>query len=271
MQTLGCIGCGNMGSALLRGFASALDKSAWQIICNDLSDTKMHALEDLGISALNDPKDVCAKSDILILAVKPAQMPSLLDSLRTSLKKNTIVVSIAAGYSLQYLRLLLGIDNVLVRCMPTITAAVDRGIFALTFDPLNLDQQTQNEVTTLFESLGMCVTLTEPALNDFAAFVGAGPAYVFACMQGLAQAGLTLGFTHEQNRKMMIELFAGCAELAKRNDKSFNDLKDSVCSPGGLTIAGINVLDGHGLNNIMVDAVKAAKYRGNEMEKDNSK
>ena len=114
---------------------------------------------------------------------------------------------------------------------------------------------------------GAFVELPENKFTAFSALIGAGPAYVFAMMQGLVQAGVTLGFTHAQSRQMVTALFAGSARMAEQDASPLGQLRDNVCSPGGLTIAGVNVLDRAGLTGLLVDAVLAADARGAEMER----
>lgn len=271
MLAIGCIGCGNMGSALLRGMAGKLDKKETRLLCFDVDAAKTTAAQALGCEATKDAEALVSQSDILILAVKPAQMPALLNQIAGSLKKETLVVSIAAGFSLQRIRLQIGLNNVLARCMPTLTAAVDCGVFALSFDPVNLTGKAKEEIESLFGALGKCIELDETRLNAFAAYMGAAPAYIFEFAHGLAQAGLTLGFSRDDNKSMIVELLQGCAALAKKDDKTFMQFRDEVCSPGGLTIAGVNVLDRAGLAGLIVECVLVAERRGREMEDENKK
>ncbi|MDE5833303.1 MAG: NAD(P)-binding domain-containing protein [Desulfovibrio sp.] len=268
MRTIGCVGCGNMGSALMDGFAGKLNKSEWRLACFDIDAAKMDALKAAGCKPAKDAKELASSSDLLILAVKPSQMPALLDEIAPSLSKTAGVVSIAAGFSLQRIRLQIGLNNVLARCMPTITAAVDRGLFALSFDPVNLTDAAKEGIVSLFGALGKTIILEETRLNSFAAWMGAAPAYIFQFASGLAQAGLTLGFSQEINREMIGELLRGCAALAAKDNKTFMELRDAVCSPAGLTIAGVNVLDRAGLTGLIVDCVLAAERRGREMEEE---
>lgn len=259
---LGCIGLGCMGSALMGGFAGKL--ANWKLAGYDRNDHKMKAIPGLepaqGIAAL------AAASDILLLAVKPGQMPEVVEELRPALRPETMVISIAAGVGLAQLRMLLGKDCPLARCMPNTTARVGHGIFAFCFDEAGFPGPMRQKVLDMFGLLGVNVILREDRFGDFSAFMGAGPAYVFAVMQGLAQAGLTLGFPLAQSYPMLAELFAGCAELSRQQEKNFIALRDEVCSPGGLTIAGVNSLDRAGISGIMVDAVLAAAQRSREME-----
>lgn len=265
-RVLGCIGCGVMGSALLKGFAAKLDEEEWHLVGYNRSTEKVAALKDLGVEGMPDIPALVNEADIVILAVKPGQLPEVLKLARPQLGPQKTVISIAAGVSLATLRNLAGNKCALGRCMPTTTAIVGRGVFAFCFDNANFTRLHQLELMELFDLLGYCVELPEKKFTEFSAYIGAGPAYIFAVMQGLMQAGLTLGFPQELSRRMLTELFAGAAEMAARQSKNFMQLRDDVCSPGGLTIAGVNVLDRAGLSGLLVDAVLAANKRGKEME-----
>lgn len=265
-KVIGCIGCGSMGSALLKGFAARLDENEWHLCGYNRSPEKLLALKEKGIEAMTDIAELVQASDIILLAVKPGQALEALKQAKPFLGAQKILLSIVAGVQLATLRSAAGNKCGIGRVMPTTTALVGRGVFAFCFDDASLTRLRQLELMELFDTLGYCVELPESRFTDFTALIGAGPAYVFTVMQGLAQAGLTLGFTLEQSRKMLTELFAGAAELAERQPKNFMQLRDEVCSPGGITIAGVNVLDRAGLSGLLVDAVLAASRRGREME-----
>lgn len=265
-RVIGCIGCGNMGAAILKGFAARLDEKEWHLCGFNRSPEKMLVLKEQGIDAMPSITDLVTQSDIVIVAVKPAQAAEVLKLARANLTTQKILISVMAGVQLATLRSLAGNKCALVRCMPTTTALVGCGVFAFCFSDVNFTRLRQLELLELFDNIGYCVELPESKFTDFSALIGAGPAYIFAVMQGLMQAGLTLGFPQEQSRRMLTELFAGAAELAARQVKNFMQLRDDVCSPGGLTIAGINVLDRAGLSGLLVDAVLAAAQRGREME-----
>lgn len=266
MKIIGVIGCGNMGSAILRGLSAKIDKSEWSLMGCNRTPGKLEPLSQFGIIAVHDIAEISAKSDILILAVKPAQMDGVLREARTHAAENSVIVSVAAAFSLEEMRSIFGPGTAtFCRCMPTTTAKAGRGIFAFCFEA-GASDAVQKQIMGLFANIGYCLQLPENKFTDFSALIGAGPAYVFNMMRGLAQAGVTLGFSHVQSRAMIIELFAGCAALASNENKHFIEMSDDVCSPGGLTIAGVNKLDEAGFAGIIVDAVKAAAKRGKEME-----
>ena len=265
-KTIGCIGCGNMGFALMSGFASRLSKDEYHLCVYSRTPGKMQPLESMGVEIMRGVAETAENSDILIFAVKPSQMPGVLQDAQPKMAEGKAGVSIAAGFPLARLRSMLGDECFIARCMPTTTAMVGKGVFAFCVDPVVLSQDLEKEIIQIFTSLGMCVPLPESRFTDFSALVGAGPAYIFALMHGLLQAGVTLGFSREEGAKMLSQLLAGCGELAVMKGKSFIQLRDEVCSPGGLTIAGVNVLDRAGLTGLLVEAVRKAEERGREME-----
>lgn len=265
-KVIGCIGCGNMGSAIMGGFAKRLSKDDYHLCIYSRTEQKMAPMRDLGIEIMPGIAETAANSDILIFAVKPQQMPEVLQEAQPRMTSEKAAISIAAGVSISRMRMLLGDECFISRCMPTTTALVGHGVFAFCADPAVLMPDIKNEIIKLLQVLGLCVELPESGFTPFSAFIGAGPAYIFAMMQGLVQAGITLGFNRPQSEKMLVELLAGCWGLANQENKSFMELRDAVCSPGGLTIAGINTLDRAGFTGLIVEAVEKAAKRGKEME-----
>lgn len=264
---IGCIGCGNMGSAILKGLSETLNKDCFKLFCFDASYEKMDSLAAFGITAVSSISELANTADFIICAVKPQHMEEVLSFMQSHMNENKTAISIAAGVSLARIRAILGQKCGIIRCMPTTTARVQKGVFAFCYDALNPDNSALNAVMEIFGKIGICIKLDEKRFNDYSALIGAGPAYIFQFLQGLCQAGVTLGFSYDMSRQMLVELADGCAELAKaENSKHLMQLRDEVCSPGGLTIAGINVLDSAGISGLLTEAVLRARQRGLEME-----
>lgn len=267
-KTIGCIGCGNMGGALLRGFANTLSQQCWRLLGYDTNPSKMNKLKSCGIISMSGIPQLANEADIIIFAVKPQYIDGVLTEAQVAMKKNKIAVSIAAGISLATLRAKLGLDCKIARCMPTTTALVGKGIFAFCFDPIDAQKEWEEEILHLFGNIGLCQQIPEAQFTAYTALIGAGPAYIFQIMQAFCQAGVTLGFQHNQCRQMITELLSGVTLLAQeKTDAHLSSLRDDVCSPGGVTIAGINYMERAALSGIIIDAVLAAHKRGNEMEK----
>lgn len=269
---IGCVGCGNMGGAILAGLARSAGHSQGQTdayaLCGyNRTASRMRPLEEAGVQVMTSPLAVAENADIIILAVKPYQMREVVGQLRPALDANKVLVSVAAGITSNSLAQWAENACPVVRCMPNTPALVGMGVFALCLEDPKLSPNCKQSLLQVFGTLGQCVELAEEKFTAFSALIGAGPAYVFAMMQGLVQAGVTLGFTHAQSRQMVTALFAGSARMAEQDASPLGQLRDNVCSPGGLTIAGVNVLDRAGLAGLLVDAVLAADARGAEMER----
>lgn len=264
ISTIGCVGCGNMGGAILAGLADSLRDGYAFCGCNRTAE-RMRPLLEKGVTARADASAVAEDSQMVILAVKPYAAAAVLAKMRPKLGADKVLVSVAAGVSLKSLRQAAGGQCMVVRCMPNTPALVGKGVFAFSFEE-GVSPQSKNELMELFGTLGLCLELPEARFTAFSALIGAGPAYVFEMMQGLVQAGVTLGFQHKEARRMVAALFAGSARMAELNPAPLMQLRDEVCSPGGLTIAGVNQLDRAGLPGLLVDAVLAADARGREME-----
>lgn len=261
--TIGCVGCGNMGGAILAGLA----RTGGYALCGfNRTAARMRPLEELGVRRLDSAAAVAAAADLVVLAVKPYQTADVLREMAPALTAEKALVSVAAGVRRARLAKAAGGRCAVARCMPNTPALVGRGVFALCLEDPALTEERKAQVRGMFSALGLCVELPEDRFTAFSALMGAGPAYVFAMMQGLVQAGVTLGFAHGQSRDMVAALFGGCADMAARTAKPLMQLRDDVCSPGGLTIAGVNALDRAGLSGLLVEAVLAANARGREME-----
>ena len=263
--SVGCVGCGNMGGAILAGLAR---HEGYDLCGYNRTREKLRPLETLGVRALPDAHAVAAAADVVVLAVKPYQTAAVLEELRPALNPHKVLVSVAAGVNMGRLTAAVEGRCPVVRCMPNTPALVGKGVFAFCFDDPALSPDTRDLLLQVFGCLGLCIPLPEARFTAFSALVGAGPAYVFAMMQGLVQAGVTLGLQHAEARRMVVALFAGSALMAEKSSKHLMQLRDDVCSPAGLTIAGVNALDQAGLAGLLVEAVLAADQRGREMEKE---
>lgn len=266
-KQVGCLGCGNMGGAIMAGLArhTALWEG-WGLAACTRTPARLAPLTEQGVIPCATGQELAAQSRYIVIAVKPYQVDAVLRELAPHLHADHVIISVAAGISMAALKESSGNVCAVVRCMPNTPARVGKGVFGLCLDDPALTPEARQDILALFAALGVCVELPESRFTAFSALIGAGPAYVFAMMQGLVQAGATLGFTWAQSREMVAALFEGSACMAAQESTPLMQLRDDVCSPAGLTIAGVNALDRAGLGGILVDAVLAADKRGREME-----
>lgn len=260
---LGCIGCGNMGAALLQGLASYPDL---QLLGCDHNSCKLEALAPFNVQAMPDVISLVQASDYILLAVKPAYVEPVLKEIAPYLTPDKVVISIVSGLSIATMKDLAPKAPV-IRVMPNTPAMVGAGVFALCFADSALSQDKADYVHQLFASLGSALVFPESQFNAFTAVAGCGPAYVFHFMEAMVESAVTLGFTRQSATAMVTDLFAGSVKLAQHSDLHLSELREAVCSPAGNTIAAMNQLDRTAVRGHIIDAVLAAYARGKDMER----
>ena len=262
MITIGFIGTGNMGGAIVRGFSAREDL---RLLGFDLNQSNLDALAPFGMEAVSTSLELARRSDFILLAVKPHQVEAVLDEIRDELAKDKCVLSIAAGLRMVKLRQGCGQDCAIVRIMPNTPAMVGAGVFALCLEDTRLDAERAALVKELFKGLGQVHVLPEKQFDAFTALAGSGPAYVFYFMEAVIEAGVTMGLTREQATKMTEALFAGSAKLAAESDFHVSVLREMVTSPAGTTIAALNAFDEQAVRNAIVNGVLRSKERSEEL------
>lgn len=264
--TIGCIGCGNMGAAILRGLAQRDDLS---LLGLDADKSRVDALcEECGMAAADSAKGIASDADYLLIAVKPGQVGPLLRELAPHLQPRQVILSIAAGVTLEQLKTDSSGVCPVVRVMPNTPAMVGEGVFALCFDDPALSEGQMQFVSGLFETIGQAHVLDESEIDVFTAVVGSGPAYVFYFMEAVIEAGVTLGFPRDKATRMVQALFSGSAKLASESGIHPSILREMVCSPKGTTIQATNHLDAEAVRSAIVEAVRRSYERSVEMADD---
>ncbi len=251
---VGCIGCGNMGGAILKGLTAL---SGISLLGNDQFPEKISQL-DSSIEVCASPIELTRKADIIFLGVKPYMVDDVLAQIQPELNQSKIVISMAAGVTMEQLAKGTGGKCCVVRIMPNTPALVGCGTFALCFEDPNLSVETAQQLEALFRSLGRVIVLPEARFGAFTALIGSGPGYVFYMMDAMVEAGLTLGFARQDAMEMTTWLFEGCGRLARETALSPGVLREQVCSPGGVTVAGTNALDRNAVRGSIVAAIEEA-------------
>ena len=191
--SVGCVGCGNMGGAILADWPDT--KASRPLRSYNRTREKLRPWKPWACAPCRTPTPWAA-ADVVVLAVKPYQTAAVLEELRPALNPHKVLVSVAAGVNMGRLTAAVEGRCPVVRCMPNTPALVGKGVFAFCFDDPALSPDTRDLLLQVFGCLGLCIPLPEARFTAFSALVGAGPAYVFAMMQGLVQAGVTLGLQH---------------------------------------------------------------------------
>lgn len=261
--TFGCIGCGNMGGAILRGLAG---KEGVALMGVDADPQKTGALaNEIGMKVASNIHQLLEEADYVLLAVKPNQVRTLLNEQKARLRTSQVIISIAAGVTLEQLKDYSSGSCAVVRVMPNTPAMVQEGVFAICLEDPALKENHKQFVLDMFSTLGQAHDLPERSFDAFTAIAGSGPAYVFYFMEALVEAGVALGLYRDQATKMVEGLFTGSATLAAQSDKHLSLLREMVTSPGGTTIAATNVLDDKAVRGSIIQAAKAACQKCKEL------
>ncbi|MGA6925673.1 MAG: pyrroline-5-carboxylate reductase [Desulfosarcina sp.] len=265
-KKIGMIGTGNMGTALIDGLIRSGAAKAENIICSDASDRQLAGVrERYQVVTTTDNVDVVKAADIVIYAIKPQLMASVLKETADYLDMSKLIISIAAGVPLTAIESLLKKDLRLIRVMPNVAVAVREGATAVAAGG-HADKEDVQLAMAIFNSVGKSIFLKENDLMDaITGLSGSGPAYIFMIVDALADAGVKVGLSRKDALLLASQTILGAAKLLLETNAHPGQLKDSVTSPGGTAIAGLHTLEKGGLRTTLINAVEAATNRSREL------
>ena len=262
---IGFIGTGNMGSSIIKGILSSKFEENENINIFDLDKDKVNNLvKEYGINAVNSEKELAKNCDIIILSVKPHIIPIVLKNLSGNVKKDTIILTIAAGISISVIENALGEDKKVVRTMPNTPAQVLSGMTAVTFNK-NIENSEKEIIFKLLNSFGKSVEIEEKLMHAYTGISGSLPAYVYMFMEALADGGVLCGMPRDKAYEIVAQTVAGSAKMLLETGKHPGQLKDEVCSPSGTTIEAVRVLENGNFRANVIEAVVACTEKSKEM------
>ncbi len=263
---VGLIGAGSMGGALMRGWlAKAVIDPARSAIFDPGVGDAMQALASGAGVALNPAKDDL-HFDALVIAVKPQIAADVLPAY-APLAKNTVSISVMAGRSIASVASALGGAAKVARAMPNLPAAIGEGATGL-FAPKEIGEGDRVVIERLMAAVGDTVWVdTECGIDLVTAVSGSGPAYFFAMVEALAEAGVHAGLDPEAAARLARATLTGAGALMAKDERSAGEMRKAVTSPGGTTEAALGVLDGDNgeLRRLLRAAVEAAARRAGEL------
>ncbi len=262
VNTIGFIGAGNMGSAIIARLAGSMP--AEKILVFDTEQQRVLALKNKhGITPVKKAGESCS-ADALVLAVKPDVVPSVLKEIRESLGADTIIVSIAAGVSISSIETILGSDKKIIRIMPNTPSMVGEGMSVITGNK-TVTEKDREKIESVFSLIGKVAVLPEKMFDAVTALSGSGPAFVFTFIQALADGGVKMGLPRDKALLLAAQTVLGSATLLMESSEDPITLRSRVASPGGTTIEGIHVLEKSGFSGIVMDAVEAAAVKSKKL------
>lgn len=211
--------------------------------------------EEYGIRVADNNREIAKQADILILAVKPQMLAGVIDEIKDSIRKDELILSIAAGKTIAWIEDAFGGNLKVVRCMPNTPAMVGEGCSGVCRNERVSDEE-MDRCMALARSFGMAREIPEKLIDAVGAVSGSSPAFVFMFMEALADAAVKAGMTRKEAYLFTAQAVLGSARLMLETGKHPGELKDMVCSPGGTTIEGVQALEEMGLRASVMKAVE---------------
>lgn len=256
-KKIGFIGCGNMGKAILKGLLNSGLVPAADIWIYTPTDANVRELCDtFKVNPAQSAQEVVQLTDIVIGAVKPGIMLRTISEIAGSFNKETLLVSVAAGITLEQLASVLGHDRKIIRAMPNTPALVNAGMTSVTPNALVTPEDIA-DVLSLFRSFGMADVIDEGLIHPVVGVSGSAPAYVFMFIEAMADAAVAGGMPRAQAYKFAAQAVMGSAQMVLDTKMHPGELKDMVCSPSGTTIEAVKVLEQKGLRSAVISAIEA--------------
>jgi pyrroline-5-carboxylate reductase len=258
----GFIGCGNMGSSLVR----ALYNTTTDIAVADFSEKSKEFAKELGITH-TDNETLVKNCDRIFLAVKPHIMASCLTPLQALLaEKKPLLISMAAGVEIEKIEAMVGVKLPIIRIMPNTPTAVGKGTILYCRNEL-VDDATLSDWLADMVPCGIVDALQENLIDVASALSGSGPAYMYMMIEALADGAVACGLPRDKAMTYAAATMEGAAKMFLASGQHPGALKDAVCSPGGSTIAGVRVLEDKGFRSAAMECVVAAYKKNKELGK----
>lgn len=268
MMTYGFIGTGNMGAALARAAAKAVENPGDLFLANR-SRAKAEALAaELG-ATVADNTAIAEKCDYILLGVKPQMMAAVLADLAPLLKARTTpfcLISMAAGLTISQIQTMAGGNYPVIRILPNTAVAVGEGVTLWCAGEAVSPAQKAGYLSLLGAS-GLLEELSESLIDAGCAVAGCGGAFACLFMEALSDGGVLCGLPRDKALRYAAQMLRGTAALALETGEHPARMKDAICSPGGSTIAGVRALEENGFRSAVTEAVIAAYRRTVELGK----
>lgn len=267
MRKIGFIGAGNMGGAILGGILKSGIIDSEHIIASAKSDKSIEKIKNnYNVNVTKDSKEVVKFSDIIVVGVKPNIYDEILEEIKDEIDNEKIIITIAAGKTIESVENIIGQDKKIVRTMPNTPALVGEGMTSLSPNK-NISEEELNFVKSLFDALGKSEVVNEDLIHAVIGASGSSPAYAFMFIEAIADGAVRAGMTRDKAYKFAAQGVLGAAKMVLDTDKHPGELKDMVCSPGGTTIEAVKVLEEEKFRGAVLKAVEACVNKSIEMSK----
>ncbi|MGE6258936.1 pyrroline-5-carboxylate reductase [Heyndrickxia sporothermodurans] len=262
------IGAGSMAEAIISGITHKKIINEENIyVTNRADEMKLSSLkEKYKIQTTYEMKALLSQTDIVVLAVKPKDAEEALLAIRPYINPTTLIISVLAGISISYIENI--IDNPIIRAMPNTSAAIGKSATAITYND-KVSQEQLHFCIKLLSSIGNTTIVEEEKLDAITGLSGSGPAYIYYIVEAMEQSAQEIGLEKTMAKKLIIQTLIGAAEMLEVSEKSPEDLRKAVTSPGGTTEAGIRILDNKQVKDAFIHCIKEAALQSKRLSQIN--
>ncbi len=265
-EKIGFIGGGNISRAIINGIVKSALISPENIILYDRNNDKCDYFKKMNITVKSNENDVAACCDYLFLTVKPQNYDEVLETVKDVINKNTVIVTVAPGITVGYIKKALGIDCNVIRTMPNTPALVGEGVTAYAFSE-NYCEEKKEFSRKLLNSFSSAYEMGEDKMDAVISLSGSSPAYVYMFINAIAKSAKEQGIDYETALVMAAKTVIGSAKLLLQSEDTPEILIDKVCSKGGTTIRAVDYLKNNEFDKIIDNAMLECTKRAIEMKK----
>jgi len=262
-KKIGFIGCGNMGGAILYGALESGVLPKENAYVYDINPEMMTKAEGWGVNLCADDEDVCAKSDIILLAVKPQNAAEALGMCNKALDGKAMM-SIVAGVTVERLQNMIDGSPRILRLLPNTPAMVFEGAFAICSDNDFTDEELEI-AKAIYNSIGIIEMVPEKLIDAACALNGGGPAFVAMFIEAMADGGVKQGLPRATAYRLAAQTALGTAKMILETGMHPGQIKDMVTSPGGTTIEGCEALERGGMRGAVIDCINKAAEKSKKL------
>ncbi len=263
-RTVGFIGAGVMAEALARGMLRVGVVRMRDLFASDPSEERRRVFaEKIGAHVLDDNRKLVESVELVVLSVKPQAMQKVVAEIAPAVTASDLIVSIAPGITLEWLKEKLGTDR-LVRVMPNTPALVGEGASAFCRGG-GADAADATLVEEMLSAVGICVEVEEKLMDAVTGLSGSGPAYIYMAIEALSDGGVKMGLSRKVATRLAAQTVLGAARMVLQTGRHPGELKDQVTTPGGTTIEAVHVLEHAGIRRAFMDAVVVAAQKSRQL------
>ncbi|MBE6880312.1 MAG: pyrroline-5-carboxylate reductase [Ruminococcaceae bacterium] len=262
MITLGFLGAGNMGGAIIKGLSAK--KTDISIYAYEKDEEKLSALSQYGVTACQDEKELVKSSDYILLAVKPQILPSVLETIKDEITSDKVIISICAGVSETFIRNRTIADAKVVLVMPNTPMMLGLGASAISRAE-NVSDSEFEVAKSVIASCGIAVEVPIDKMKEIIAINGSSPAFIYLFAKGFVDYAKSVGISDEAALSLFAQSLVGSAKMLTDSGMTVDELIKQVSSPGGTTIAGLEKLYEGELTKTVDNCCKACTNRAYEL------